>query len=146
MSKNRNPHIGSALDDLLEEDGILAEAHATAIKRTLAWQVSQTMAHENLSKAEGVQASKKFHLQAQDMEQLLVMWLNEVAFWIQTRGFVPQTYHIRVNTKRPAARGEARGRRYAKIPIIREVKSATYHGLKIRQHKGSICATVILDV
>ncbi|MCR4377308.1 MAG: helix-turn-helix domain-containing protein [Rhodospirillales bacterium] len=52
MSKARNPHIGTALDDLLEEDGILAEAHAMAIKRTLAWQVSQTMTKENLSKSE----------------------------------------------------------------------------------------------
>ena len=52
MSKDRNPHIGSPLDDLLEEDGVLAEAHAIAIKRTLAWQVSRTMAEENLSKAE----------------------------------------------------------------------------------------------
>lgn len=52
MSKARNRHIGTALDDLLEEDGILAEAHAMAIKRTLAWQVSQTMTKENLSKSE----------------------------------------------------------------------------------------------
>ncbi|OEJ67063.1 helix-turn-helix domain-containing protein [Magnetovibrio blakemorei] len=52
MTKARNPHIGSTLDDLLDEDGILAEAHTVAIKRTLAWQVSQTMANENLSKSE----------------------------------------------------------------------------------------------
>ena len=51
MSKHNNPHIGSALDDLLEEDGLLAEAHAIAVKRTLAWQVSQTMEDEKLSKA-----------------------------------------------------------------------------------------------
>ncbi len=52
MSKARNPHIGSALDDLLAEDGVLAEAHAMAIKRTLAWQVRRTMEDEKLSKAE----------------------------------------------------------------------------------------------
>jgi len=51
MSKNDNPHIGSALDDLLEEDGLLAEAHAIAVKRTLAWQVKQEMENEKLSKA-----------------------------------------------------------------------------------------------
>ena len=51
MSKDNNPHIGSALDDHLEEDGLLAEAHAIAVKRTLAWQVSQTMEDEKLSKA-----------------------------------------------------------------------------------------------
>lgn len=52
MSRERNPHIGSSLDDLLEEDGVLAEARAIAIKRTLAWQVSRTMEAEKLSKAE----------------------------------------------------------------------------------------------
>ena len=47
-----SPDPGShPLDDLLEEDGILAEAHAIAIKRTLACQVAQTMTEENLSKA-----------------------------------------------------------------------------------------------
>ncbi|MDD9922979.1 MAG: Fis family transcriptional regulator [Boseongicola sp.] len=51
MSKDNNPHIGSALDDLLEEEGLLAEAHAIAVKRTLAWQVTQTMEDEKLSKA-----------------------------------------------------------------------------------------------
>lgn len=52
MIKDRNPHFGAALDDFLEEDGVLPEAHAIAIKRTLAWQVSQTMAEEKLSKTE----------------------------------------------------------------------------------------------
>jgi hypothetical protein len=40
---NNNPCIGSSLDDLLEENGILAEVNALAIKRVLAWYVSQEM-------------------------------------------------------------------------------------------------------
>ncbi len=44
MSKDRNPHIGTSLDDFLEEDDVLAEAHAIAVKRALAWQVSRIMA------------------------------------------------------------------------------------------------------
>ncbi|HIJ44092.1 MAG: Fis family transcriptional regulator [Rhodospirillales bacterium] len=52
MSKDRNPHIGTSLDDFLEEDDVLAEAHAIAVKRALAWQVSRIMAEEKLSKAE----------------------------------------------------------------------------------------------
>lgn len=38
-----NPYIGSSLDDLLEEDGILDEVEAIALKQVLAWQVSQAM-------------------------------------------------------------------------------------------------------
>ena len=45
-----NKHIGSSFDDFLEEDGILAETEAIAIKRVIAYQVSQLMKSKNLSK------------------------------------------------------------------------------------------------
>ena len=45
-----NLYIGSSLDDLLEEDGILDEVDAIAIKRVLAWQVSQLMQEKGLTK------------------------------------------------------------------------------------------------
>jgi predicted XRE-type DNA-binding protein len=47
-----NPYIGSSLDDLLEEDGILAEVNAVALKRVLAWQVLQEMKNRGLSKSQ----------------------------------------------------------------------------------------------
>ena len=47
----RNPHLGSALDDLLEQDG-LADGHAIAVKRVLAWQVGQSMSDLRISKTE----------------------------------------------------------------------------------------------
>ena len=52
MESASNPHIGSVLDDLLEEDGVLAEAGSVAIERVLAWQINRAMAEENISKAE----------------------------------------------------------------------------------------------
>ena len=45
-----NKHIGSSFDDFLEEEGILAETEAIAIKRVIAYQVSQLMKSKNLSK------------------------------------------------------------------------------------------------
>jgi predicted XRE-type DNA-binding protein len=68
MSKAHNPHIGSVLDDLLEEDGTLAEAHAVAIKRTLAWQVERTMTEENLSKSE---MARRMHTSRAALNRLL---------------------------------------------------------------------------
>lgn len=50
MTHNR--HIGSSLDELLEEDGVLAEVSAIAIKRVLAWQVVQAMSNLGLSKSQ----------------------------------------------------------------------------------------------
>lgn len=45
-----NPHIGSNFDDFLEEDGILEETTAVAVKRVIAWQLAQEMQAQNLTK------------------------------------------------------------------------------------------------
>lgn len=45
-------YVGSSLDDFLEEEGLLAEAEAVAAKRVLAFQISQIMEEQQLSKAE----------------------------------------------------------------------------------------------
>ncbi|NIJ41428.1 putative transcriptional regulator [Parvibaculum indicum] len=47
----KNIHLGSSLDDLLEEEGLLAEAQAIAIKRVLAWKLAEAMKEENLTKS-----------------------------------------------------------------------------------------------
>jgi len=46
-----NKFIGSNFDDFLEEEGLLAEVEATAIKRVIAFQISELMKEHNLSKA-----------------------------------------------------------------------------------------------
>jgi predicted XRE-type DNA-binding protein len=44
--------IGSDFDDFLAEEGLLEEAESTAVKRVLAYQISELMREQNLSKAE----------------------------------------------------------------------------------------------
>ena len=48
----KQEHLGSSLDDFLEEEGILAEAEAIAVKRVLAFQLAQLMSEQRVSKAE----------------------------------------------------------------------------------------------
>ena len=48
MAKQR--HIGSSLDDLLQDTGELAEVNAVAIKRVIAWEIAQKMEAEDISK------------------------------------------------------------------------------------------------
>ena len=48
----RNQHIGSSLDDLLEETGELGEVNAVAIKRVIAWEIIQKMEAEHISKTQ----------------------------------------------------------------------------------------------
>ncbi|RIK27911.1 MAG: Fis family transcriptional regulator [Chloroflexi bacterium] len=45
-----NKHIGSDFDEYLQEQGLLAEANATATKRVLAYQIEQAMRRRKLSK------------------------------------------------------------------------------------------------
>jgi antitoxin HicB len=51
MAKH-NKHLGSSLDALLEETGDLAEANAVALKRVIAWEITQKMQAEHLSKTQ----------------------------------------------------------------------------------------------
>ncbi|MFZ4778710.1 MAG: helix-turn-helix domain-containing protein [Terrimicrobiaceae bacterium] len=48
---NKNAHIGSNFDDFLQEEGILAEAEATAVKRVIAYQIEKEMAERRISKS-----------------------------------------------------------------------------------------------
>jgi antitoxin HicB len=45
-------YIGSNFDDFLAEEGLLEEAEAVAAKRVLAFQISEMMKEQNLSKSE----------------------------------------------------------------------------------------------
>jgi len=47
----KNAYIGSSFDDFLEEEGLLAEAEATAVKRVLAHQIKTEMAERQISKS-----------------------------------------------------------------------------------------------
>ncbi len=50
MSKS-NPHWGSSLDDVLDEDGIRQTARHEAATRVVAWQLTQEMERQGMSKA-----------------------------------------------------------------------------------------------
>ena len=50
-SGKRNPHHGSSFDSFLEEEGLLEEATAKALKRVMAWQLEQAMKQRKVTKA-----------------------------------------------------------------------------------------------
>ncbi len=47
----KNKHVGSSFDDFLHEEGLLAEAEATAIKRIIAHQIEKEMVERHISKS-----------------------------------------------------------------------------------------------
>lgn len=46
----KTEHLGSDFDDFLEEEGLLAEAEAIAVKRVVAYQIAQLMKEMKLTK------------------------------------------------------------------------------------------------
>ena len=50
MIKDKN--VGSTLESFLKEEGNYEEAHATAIKRVISWQLQETMKEQDISKSE----------------------------------------------------------------------------------------------
>ena len=47
----KNKHIGTSFDDFLQEEGLLAEAEATAVKRVIAHQIEKEMEERHISKS-----------------------------------------------------------------------------------------------
>ena len=45
-------HLGSNFDDFLQEERLLADAEAIALKRVIAFQIAQEMERSNLTKTE----------------------------------------------------------------------------------------------
>ena len=50
MTKSKNPHWGSTLDDFLEEEGVREEVTTAAIKKVIAWQFAEVMKKKRITK------------------------------------------------------------------------------------------------
>jgi len=61
-------HIGSNFDEFLAEEGILDEVTAIAVKRVLAWQISQEMKRQKLTKTV---MAEKMHTSRASLNRLL---------------------------------------------------------------------------
>lgn len=61
-------HVGSSFDDFLAEEGLLEQATAVAVKRVLAWQISQAMKEQGLTKTA---MAEKMHTSRASLNRLL---------------------------------------------------------------------------
>ncbi|GGM96021.1 protein archease [Thermus composti] len=98
---------------------------------------------------QGGKKRRRIALEAEDLETLLVRYLNELIYLIQTKGFVPGKARIRVEEAENGYRLTATlfGEPFQEaFGFQGEVKSATFHGLKVEKSQGRWRAQVILDV
>jgi DNA-binding Xre family transcriptional regulator len=61
-------HIGSSFDDFLQEEGLLTDAEAVAVKRVIAFQVARLMEEQNITKSE---MSRRMKTSRASLERLL---------------------------------------------------------------------------
>lgn len=47
----KKAHVGSNFDDFLQQEGLLAECEAGALKRVVTWQIEQEMKRRRISRA-----------------------------------------------------------------------------------------------
>jgi len=99
----------------------------------------------------GGEKERLVRLSGPDLETLLVRWINELVFFVQEESFVPAAAELRIREESEKALSlEAR---LLGVPLdleghgwLGEIKSATFHGLDVRQDGEDWRARVILDV
>jgi antitoxin component HigA of HigAB toxin-antitoxin module len=64
----KNPHWGTTLDEFLVEDGIREMAKTEAITRVVAWQLTQEMERQGISKAA---LAEKMHTSRAQVDRIL---------------------------------------------------------------------------
>jgi hypothetical protein len=65
MSKK---HVGSSFEDFLKEEGVFEETTTQAVKRVLAWQISETMKKKGISK---IEMAKRMHTSRSQLDRFL---------------------------------------------------------------------------
>ncbi|MCL6451704.1 MAG: archease [Acetobacteraceae bacterium] len=84
-------------------------------------------------------------LRAPDWEALLVDWLNELLYLLDTERLVPAAAAVELEGTALRARVRMEALPPGQAPR-REPKAATFHGLTITPESGGLCARVIFDV
>ena len=90
----KHPNIGSSLDDLLKEKGILEEVNAAALKRVIALQIEDEMRRRKISKSA---LAKRMHTSRMAVDRLLDTTNGSVT--LSTLGRVASALGRRLNVE-----------------------------------------------
>jgi SHS2 domain-containing protein len=90
---------------------------------------------------------KTVELRGGDLEELLVVWLNEILYLFEAKGFQPVDFEVE-EVERTTLKARIRGEPFdpARHPVQREVKAVTYHQLKVEKSDGGWRARVYVDL
>jgi SHS2 domain-containing protein len=90
---------------------------------------------------------REIELSAEDVEVLLVEWLNELIYIVDVEHVIFKRFEIDELTSNQI-RAKCFGEKIkpGQHKLKREIKAATYHMLKISKHNGSYKVQVIFDI
>jgi len=96
------------------------------------------------------QTEETLNLEAENFEELLVTWLNELLSLFFAYRFLPVEYNVAIENKGPKKNLKSRLKGVNFDPyqkkIKMEIKAATYHNLKVKQIDKGWMAEIIFDV
>lgn len=86
-------------------------------------------------------------LAAENVEQLLLVWLQELLLWFSTERFLPAEYALEIVSS-TTLQGQVRGDIFDPTRHVqgREVKAITRHQLRVRQADDAWEAEAIVDI
>lgn len=87
--------------------------------------------------------TRELALEAYDAEELLVVWLGELAYWAERDGLVFPVADLSEVTPQKLAGVVSGGR---PLELQKHIKAVTYHDLKIRETGKGLEVTVVFDV
>jgi SHS2 domain-containing protein len=91
----------------------------------------------------GPTRTRRFELQADDSESLLVAWLEELLFLIEMDEVTFAKFDLTVEDN---TRLTAKVQEFPIENIEKHIKAVTYHDLKIKQVEDGLEVTVVFDV
>ncbi len=90
--------------------------------------------------------TREVRLEAADTETLLVQWLNELLYIIDTEKLILHKFDISVDKGRLSAKCAGQKLDTISHRFRREIKAATYHDLKVVERDGEYSARIIFDI
>ncbi len=91
--------------------------------------------------------SEVFDTSGEDMEALLVNFLSDLLYVVETKSLVPAKIEL-VNTGRFSFRAKVTGERFdpEKHTLECEIKAPTYHNLFVKKENGRLRCRILFDV
>lgn len=96
-----------------------------------------------LQPGDGPSSTRSLRLEALDPEGLLVAWLEELLYGVETRGVAYTRFDVH---SRDGRQLEGTVEEVPASTVQRLIKAVTYHGLRIEKTPHGFQATVVFDV